>query len=126
MSTILIIDDTAQLRDFIAECLKYEGYTVITARDGPDGVRAALQHLPDLIICDVMMPGLDGYGVLEKLRGEPATAHIPFIFLTALASPYDRQEGINLGASDYLIKPFMHVELLGAIEAKLGPRPANV
>lgn len=125
MSTILVIDDTAQLRDFIAECLRYEGYTVVTARDGLEGVRAALQNLPDLIICDVIMPGLDGYGVLGKLRGEPTTAHIPFIFLTALASPYDRQEGIALGANDYLIKPFMHIDLLGAIEAKLGPKPAT-
>lgn len=126
MSTILIIDDAQMLRDFIAECLTFEGYTVATARNGAEGIQAALQNPPDLIMCDVMMPGLNGHAVLAKLRAEPRTASIPFIFLTALASRQDIQEGIQLGASDYLVKPFMHHDLMAAIEAKLGPKPAAV
>lgn len=126
MSTILIVDDTQMLRDYIAECLSFEGYNAVTARNGADGVHLATQNPPDLIICDVMMPGLSGYDVLEKLRSQPTTAEIPFIFLTALASHQDKQEGLRLGVSDYLTKPFSYDDLMTAINNKLKPGPAGV
>ena len=126
MSTILIIDDTQMLRDYIAECLTFEGYAVVKARNGAEGIQAATQNHPDLIICDVMMPGLSGFDVVEKLRSQPATASIPFVFLTALASHQDKQEGLKLGVSDYLTKPFSYGDLMTTIQNKLGPRPAGV
>jgi signal transduction histidine kinase len=119
MPTILIIEDESLLRAEVAEWLTFEGYTALTAEDGITGVEMALQHLPDLIVCDIMMPGLDGYGVLLEIRSNKLTADIPLIFLTARAAHEDIRTGMNLGADDYLTKPFTRIELLQAIKSRL-------
>lgn len=119
MPTILIIEDESLLRAEVAEWLTFEGYTALTAEDGITGVEMVLQHLPDLIVCDIMMPGLDGYGVLLEIRSNKLTADIPLIFLTARAAHEDIRAGMNLGADDYLTKPFTRIELLQAIKSRL-------
>jgi two-component system alkaline phosphatase synthesis response regulator PhoP len=119
MKTILVIEDETQIRDNIAEILELAEFDVITAADGRIGVELAKSHHPDLIICDVMMPELDGYGVLENLRQSPYTATIPLIFLTARVERSDQRQGMNLGADDYLTKPFEPDELLMTIESRL-------
>ncbi len=119
MPTILVIEDESLLRVEVAEWLMFEGYTAITAEDGVVGVEKALQHGPDLIVCDIMMPRLDGYGVLLEIRSNSVTADIPLIFLTARAAHEDIRAGMNLGADDYLTKPFTRVELLQAIKSRL-------
>ncbi|MEZ4670014.1 MAG: response regulator [Anaerolineae bacterium] len=124
MSTILLIEDTQMLRDYIADCLVYEGHAVLSARNGTEGLELASQHLPDLVMCDVLMPGLDGYTVLERLRSNAATAHIPVIFLTALTSAEDREKGYKLGVNGYLPKPFAYTELIGIIASTLGEQGA--
>ena len=118
MSKILVIDDEESVRGNLAELLEAEGFDPISAENGRVGVQLAWQQLPDLIICDIMMPELDGYGVLDELRQAPATATIPFIFLTARAERADLRQGMNLGADDYLVKPFTRDELLKAISAR--------
>lgn len=119
MTTILIIEDDASIRHNIAEILTYEGYQTLEAENGRAGVEAALNHQPDLIICDVMMPELDGYGVLLEVRADPQTAALPFIFLTARADRSDMRKGMELGANDYLTKPFAPPELVAAVNAAL-------
>lgn len=119
MKTILVIEDETQIRDNIAEILELAEFDVITAADGRMGVELAKSHRPDLIICDVTMPELDGYGVLENLRQSPHTATIPLIFLTARVERSDQRQGMNLGADDYLTKPFEPDELLTTIESRL-------
>ncbi|AFY75322.1 diguanylate cyclase (GGDEF) domain-containing protein [Synechococcus sp. PCC 7502] len=119
MTKILVIEDTESLREEIIETLGLEGFEVEGAANGEVGVELAKQYLPDLIICDVMMPELDGYGTLEALQGYPPTATTPFIFLTAKADRVDMRHGMELGANDYLTKPFASSELLGAIAAQL-------
>jgi two-component system, sensor histidine kinase and response regulator len=119
MPTILVIEDESLLRAEVAEWLKFEGYTAITAEDGAAGVEKALQYLPDLIVCDIKMPRLDGYDVLLEIRSNIKTADIPFIFLTARAAHEDMRAGMNLGADDYLTKPFTRVDLLQAIKSRL-------
>jgi len=99
--------------------LEMEGFAVIWADQGLRGLQLARSHAPDLILCDVMMPGLDGHGVLQALRAEPATATIPFIFLTAKGEKLDQRAGMNLGADDYLVKPVAKEDLLAAISARL-------
>ncbi|MFT4759589.1 MAG: DNA-binding response OmpR family regulator [Saprospiraceae bacterium] len=116
---ILIIEDNLEVREVLKEVLEFSGYKVATAEDGMIGVQNALTSPPDLIICDVMMPKLDGYGVLNILGKKPATADIPFIFLTAKAEKADLRRGMNLGADDYISKPFYKDELLQVIEARL-------
>ena len=123
MAKILVIDDETDLRHEIVELLTFEDYEAIGAEDGWVGVERALQDQPDLILCDLTMPGLDGYGVLIELRANPATAEIPFIFITARSAPEDIQKGMTLGANDYLTKPFYHQDLFRAIEACLSPKP---
>ena len=118
MKTILLIEDEPQMRRNILRMLELEGYTVIGAEDGLQGVAAATQERPDLILCDVTMPGLDGYAVLAKLRENPATATIPFIFLTAKGERTDLRTGMNLGADDYLVKPVSIKELMAAMTAR--------
>jgi len=120
MTKILVIEDEELVRENLLDFLEAEDYQTIDACNGKIGVELAQKHLPDLIICDVMMPELDGYGVLEKLSNNSATATIPFIFLTAKADKTDRRDGMNLGADDYLTKPFTIMELKSAIEARLG------
>lgn len=119
MTTILIIEDNEEVRENTAEILELSDYKVLTAENGKIGVSLAKKELPDLIICDVMMPELDGYGVLHILGKDPSTSNIPFIFLTAKAEKDDFRKGMNLGADDYLTKPFDDLELLDAIEIRL-------
>ena len=119
MKKILIIEDEQSVRANLLERLKIEGFNAIAAENGTIGVQMALTHVPDLIICDVMMPELDGYGVLAALRQNPVTEMIPFIFLTAKSDKADLREGMSLGADDYLTKPFRSKELLKAIATRL-------
>ncbi len=119
MKKILIIEDNPEVRENTAEILELSDYNVCTAENGKEGVRIAQQEMPDLIICDIMMPELDGYGVLRILNQNPKTAAIPFIFLTAKAEKSDFRKGMNLGADDYLTKPFDDSELLEVIEMRL-------
>lgn len=124
MNKILVIEDEELVRENIVERLEAEDFNTISAENGLDGILLAQQHRPDLIICDVMMPEVDGYGVLNVLRGDPATATIPFIFLTAKADKVDLRQGMELGADDYVTKPFTKAELLGAIAAQLKKQAA--
>jgi DNA-binding NarL/FixJ family response regulator len=119
MKKILLIEDQPQMRRNIATILEMEGFEVTTAENGRRGVEAAVSGKPDLILCDVMMPELDGYGVLQALREDKSTATIPFVFLTAKGEKTDLRAGMNLGADDYLTKPVTKDELLAAIEARL-------
>ena len=119
MPTILVIEDEALLRAEVADWLMFEGYIAITAEDGVSGVEQAFTYMPDLIVCDIMMPRLDGYGVLLEIRSNSKTADIPFVFLTARAARNDIRAGMNLGADDYLVKPFTRTELLEAIKSRL-------
>ncbi len=115
---ILLIEDNKDIRESTLEILALADYEVIEADNGKKGVELALQHRPDLIICDIMMPELDGYGVLFALSKNEKTASIPFIFLTAKAERNDMRKGMEMGADDYLTKPFDDVELLNAIESR--------
>ncbi len=117
--TILIIDDNEDIRENTAEILALGGYRTITAENGKKGVEAALAEKPDLIVCDIMMPELDGYGVLHLLRKNPETEGIPLIFLTAKAERSDLRKGMEMGADDYVTKPFEELELMNAIESRL-------
>ncbi|CAN5311055.1 response regulator [soil metagenome] len=119
MKRILLIEDNAELRDNTSEILSLAGYDVTAAENGKIGVTIAQKEKPDLIVCDIMMPELDGYGVLHILGNNPDTSAIPFIFLTAKTEKADIRKGMNLGADDYLIKPFEQTELLNAIETRL-------
>lgn len=121
--TILIIEDNTDIREGTAEILELTGrYDVLSAENGRIGVDLAMAHLPDLILCDIMMPELDGYGVLYILSRHEETAHIPFIFLTAKAERSDMRKAMELGADDYLTKPFDDVELLNAIDVRFKKR----
>jgi CRP/FNR family transcriptional regulator, polysaccharide utilization system transcription regulator len=119
MKKILIIEDNPDVRENLAEILSLSNYQALTAENGKVGVEMAIGHHPDLILCDVMMPELDGFGVLHILAKNPDTAVIPFIFLTAKTEKTDIRKGMNLGADDYISKPFDDVELLEAIETRL-------
>jgi two-component system sensor histidine kinase/response regulator len=125
MIKILLIEDEAPLRSEVAEWLTFEDYEVIQAADGIAGVEAVFQHQPDLILCDIMMPRLDGYGVLLETNANPATVATPFIFMTARASHDDLREGMSSGADDYITKPFTRQELLHAIQNQLEKRLAR-
>lgn len=117
--TILVIEDQQEVRENITELLDLSNYRTLEAADGRQGVKMALDHIPDLILCDIMMPEMDGYEVLYLLMKNPTTAAIPFIFLTAKAEKIDFRKGMNLGADDYITKPFEEMELLGAIERRI-------
>lgn len=119
MRTILVIDDHRDIRENIAEILSLDGYKTLQAEDGRRGVEQAILHKPDLIVCDIMMPELDGYGVLHLLKKNPETQDIPFVFLTAKAERSDFRRGMDMGADDYITKPFDDFELLSAIETRL-------
>ena len=120
MKTILLIEDDVTLRENTEELLELSGYyKVITAANGKIGVAKAIEEVPDIIVCDIMMPELDGYGVLEALSENAATQFIPFIFLSAKTERGDIRKGMNLGADDYITKPFTEEELLEAIESRL-------
>lgn len=119
ISRILIIEDNTDIRENIAELLMLSGYQTIEAENGREGAKKALEHTPDLILCDIMMPELDGYGVLHVLSKHKETINIPFIFLTAKAEKSDMRKGMTLGADDYITKPFEETDLLTAIENRL-------
>lgn len=116
---ILIIDDDNNIRTTTARILEYMGYEVTQADNGKTGVNLASQQRPDLILCDITMPELDGYDVLHLLSKNPETTIIPFIFLTAKSERLDYRKGMEMGADDYLIKPFTKIEILNAIESRL-------
>lgn len=119
MKKILIIEDNTDVRENLSEILMLSGYETQSAENGKIGVEKALAERPDLILCDVMMPELDGFGVLHILSKQAATADIPFIFLTALAEKNDFRKGMALGADDYIVKPFDDTTLLQTIETRL-------
>jgi len=116
---VLVIEDNNDIRENVVEILQLADFTVFEAVNGKIGVELALKHLPDIILCDIMMPELDGYGVLYLLSKNPEAAAIPFIFLTAKAEKVDLRKGMEMGADDYLTKPFDDIELLNAIESRL-------
>lgn len=124
MATILVIEDEEGIRDNILDMLEAEDFEAFGAPDGRIGIQLAKEKKPDLIICDIMMPKLDGYGVLKHLRQDPNTATIPFIFLTAKSEKGDLRQGMALGADDYLTKPCQPEELLGAIATRLEKQAA--
>lgn len=119
MKKILIIEDEPEMRRNLQTILRLEKFAVLTAEHGRTGVALAQAELPDLILCDVMMPIMDGHEVLKALRNDPATMNIPFVFLTAKGERADLRSGMNLGADDYLIKPVAREDLLAAVEARL-------
>ncbi|MGK7902656.1 MAG: response regulator [Hormoscilla sp.] len=124
MIKILVIEDDEFIRENLIELLLEENFTVLEAENGAIGAELAVQERPDLILCDIMMPCLDGYGVLQKLRTYPETETIPFIFLTAKATKIDQRQGMELGADDYLTKPCSQEELLKAISTRLKKQAA--
>jgi CheY-like chemotaxis protein len=119
MKTILLIEDNKEMRENTSEILELSNYKVLTAPNGKIGVETAQKERPDLIICDIMMPVLDGYGVLHLLSKNKETSNIPFIFLSAKAERSDFRKGMEMGADDYVTKPFDDIELLNAIESRL-------
>lgn len=119
MKTVLFIDDNAELRENMSEILELAHYKVLLAENGIEGVELAIKQKPDIIICDIMMPELDGYGVIHLLQKNPDTQSIPFIFLTARTERLDVRKGMDLGADDYITKPFSGTELLNAVEGRL-------
>ncbi|MGF1459918.1 MAG: response regulator transcription factor [Leptolyngbyaceae cyanobacterium] len=119
MTKILIIEDDPSVLDNLEDILTLEDFVVITATNGREGIEAALKHQPALVLCDVMMPEIDGYEVVSVLRDKPETQNTPFIFLTAKADRLDQREGMESGADDYLTKPFRPNEVLRAIKVRL-------
>jgi CheY-like chemotaxis protein len=112
MTTVLVIEDEYEIRTNLVEVLSLNDFIVYEAENGLMGLEIAKEHLPDLIICDINMPGMDGYRVLQELRTHPQTATTPFVFLTAQTDKTFMRQGMNLGADDYLTKPFTWDELL--------------
>lgn len=119
MKKILLIEDNDDIRNNTAEILELSNYEVFTAENGKAGIEQALKHIPDLIICDVMMPVLDGFGVLHSLQKNKSVKNIPFIFLTAKTERSDIRKGMELGADDYITKPFTGTELLNAVDSRI-------
>ena len=119
MPQILLIEDSLEHRDNLSDILSLRGYAVSTAENGKIGVEKAIKEKPDLILCDVMMPELDGFGVLQILSNNQKTADIPFLYLTAMSEPEDFRRGMSLGADDYITKPFDVTQLLQTIEKRL-------
>jgi DNA-binding response OmpR family regulator len=126
MHRILIIEDDHTLRHQMARLLHFEGFETLEAANGILGVTSAAKDLPDLIICDIMMPDLDGFGVLQALRSDPRTAMIPFIFLTALVASQDLRRGMEEGADDYVTKPYTPATLLGSVRRRLEKRTRQI
>src|SRR5947208_5707438 len=119
MKKILVIEDEPEMRRNITALLRYYDYEPIAAENGRQGIETARREKPDLILCDVMMPELDGHAVLQALQSEASLARIPFIFLTAKGEKNDLRSGMNLGADDYVTKPVANADLVRAIEARL-------
>jgi CheY-like chemotaxis protein len=125
MAKILVIEDEGPIRNNLERLLRAEGYAVVTAENGVLGVRAAARERPDLVLCDVLMPEMDGYGVLAALRQSVETARIPFIFLTASADRADRRLALEHGADEYITKPFKLQDVLAAIKRRLSGAAAG-
>jgi DNA-binding NarL/FixJ family response regulator len=126
MTTLLLIEDEPAMLNSLSTSLRFEGFDVHTASNGSDGLSLARQFPPDVIICDIQLPGMDGFDVLAAVRADPSLGHIPFIFLTARGEKMDVRRGMTGGADDYLIKPVSLDELLAAIRGRLarfGPSP---
>ena len=119
MTKVLIIEDEDPIRANLLRILKLEGFEVLEAADGIAGLELAQTSAPDIILCDVMMPGLDGYGVLDGLRAQPATAGIPLIFVSASADAADLEAGLSRGAANYLTKPFTIRDVLDVLKTEL-------
>jgi signal transduction histidine kinase len=119
MKKVLVIDDNADVRELVQAVLDSSSFETVAAADGDTGIALAREHLPDLILCDVRMQGTDGYAVLKQLRNDPATATIPFVFLSGAADKSHMRQGMELGADDYLTKPFTFDELLTAVNTRL-------
>lgn len=127
--TILVVEDEQDIRDLMRMQLELEGYEVLYAEDGLDGVRVAAERMPDLVLCDVMMPGCDGFEVVRRLRASQQTRNIPIILLTAKTTPDDRREGLSRGANDYITKPFdpreLRLRIHNLLEWSRAQRAAN-
>lgn len=119
MKKILLIEDDTALRENTAELLELAGYKVVTAPNGKIGIEKAALEIPNIIVCDIMMPEIDGYGVLEAMALNESTTHIPFIFLSAKTEHKEVRKGMDMGADDYLTKPFDEEELLSAVESRM-------
>ncbi len=119
MKRILVIDDEAKIRAHAAELLRLEGFDVTEARNGREGVEQARAAIPDLIVCDITMPEMNGHRVLETLRADARTAHVPFVFLTGWSEQEDLRTGMNLGADDYLVKPVVPDDFIASVRARL-------
>jgi CRP/FNR family transcriptional regulator, cyclic AMP receptor protein len=119
MKTILLIEDNAEIRENTEEILELAGYKVLTAPDGKKGMELAMKNHPDLVVCDIMMPVLDGYGVLHMMQRNEELKGTPFIFLSAKSERGDFRKGMDLGADDYITKPFTGTDLLNAVESRL-------
>jgi CheY-like chemotaxis protein len=120
MKKILVIEDDMNIRESLAELLETRSYQIFSADNGAAAITLIHKHNPDLIICDVMMPGMSGYEVLEIIRKDAATATVPFIFLSAKVMEADREKGLSLGANSYLTKPFRSTELFEVVDKLLG------
>jgi CheY-like chemotaxis protein len=119
MNTVLLIEDHTEIRENTTELLELEGYKVFSARNGAEGIAVAKSKLPDLILCDVMMPEKNGWEVIKELKSTPETASIPFVFITASVEKKEMQAGIDMGAVGYIRKPFEHEDLINAIKEGL-------
>lgn len=119
MKKILVIEDDPTLQSNIADIFNEEGFIVFVASNGEEGVVSAIENLPDIIVCDISMPKMNGYDVLKALQEKQETVHIPFIFLTAKVQGFEIRQGMNLGADDYLTKPFEIEDLLNSVQARL-------
>jgi CheY-like chemotaxis protein len=119
MSTIMVVEDEKDVRNTIVDLLENSGYTVISAQDGKQAIKALEYEIPDLVISDIMMPGIDGYGLLDYFQKLPGASTVPFIFLTAITDNINLRKGMTLGADDYLMKPFRAKELLQSVETQL-------
>src|SRR6185312_5037344 len=124
MKKILVIDDDPAVQSLTVKALQTRGFETLTAADGLAGLEMARKHLPDMIICDIQMPNLEGYGTLTALQQDTLTATIPFIFLTGLTDRTQVRQGMRLGADDYLTKPFTAGELISAVNTRLAKQAA--
>lgn len=126
LKRILVIEDAPDVRSTICEILEVHGWRSLSAADGDEGLAIARTQHPDLVLCDIRMPRMDGYSVLKELRANPGTASVPFIFLTGLSEKPNIRQGMELGADDYLVKPFTPQELAGAVESRFRKQAAMI
>lgn len=122
MKKVLVIEDETPVRENLVDLLDLEGYAPIAAQDGEEGLRLAMENRPDVIICDISMPRMNGFEVLDRINQDPMMCAVPFIILTARSDREDQRRGMNLGADDYIVKPFTIDEVLNSIQARLMKR----